>query len=1341
MATINGTTGNDTLNGTSGDDTISGLDGDDTINGLGGNDTIDGGSGTDTIDGGDGNDIINGGDGRDYIHGGAGDDVIHAGDTSNLLFPEYVWDGDGNDTVYGEGGQDFFYGSAGNDYYDGGTGGTQSFEGDGISYADALAAIRVDMRLATSQVTSRAGGDAAGIGTDTLVNMEGVTGSAFDDVMIAGNIGMALRGGAGNDTLVGGSGWDTLTGDEGNDVIRGGAGNDTLTAGNGDDFLEGGDGDDSLDGGAGIDTASYENATSGVTVSLGALDSGWSSTEGVAQSTGGAGTDTLTSIENLTGSNFNDTLNGTFSGSVLDGRAGDDTLQGGTARDVLIGGDGSDVLRGGSGDDLYVIGAAAEHVFAEISDFEGVDEVRFASVTAGETLTLFAGDSGIERIVIGTGTGTSAITSGTIALNVNASALQNAVTMIGNEARNRLTGTDFGDTLEGLGGNDLLTGGNGDDVIDGGAGFDIADFSGGAAVNVSLAAAGPQDTGQGTDTLISVEGLNGSSFGDVLIGDALENSIGGGDGDDQLFGGFGDDNLYADNGDDHIDGGDGDDYLDGGDGNDYLDGGTGVDYLVGGEGDDTYVVTVASGADHIIDSGGTDTLMSDGTWSLPDGIENFTAIGSGGTEAYGNILDNVMTGGAGDDLLTGSSGDDTLYGGAGNDELRGESGNDRVYGQDGDDLIVGGYLGDNIYDGGAGRDTLSYQGSVAVNIDLGISGPQDTGGYGFDTISGIENLVGSAVGDNLKGNGAANVIEGGSGADVLSGLGGNDTLLGGAGDDIIQAGDGDDRLSDGAGNDTVYGGDGDDIIYGSPGDDYYDGGAGNDTVNYEGAAAAISVSLVRESEQASSYRSGDPANIGSDILLNIETIVGSQFSDLIVGSGGAETLVGGAGDDVVSGRGGADKLLGGLGDDTFFVVNSGVVVTEYAGEGTDTVHSWVSFALPDNVENLQLFANQNSVATGNALDNRIVGSTHDDIIDGREGADVMRGDGGNDVYYVDNSGDLAVENASEGTDTVYSAINYRLRANFENLNITGSAIRAIGNSLDNRLVGDALDNILDGAAGADTMRGGAGDDRYYVDNGGDLAIENAGEGVDSVYSAISFKLGANVENLNLAGAAVRASGNSLDNRLVGTDGDNILNGGAGADVMRGGLGNDLYYVDNSGDKVIEAESAGRDRVYSTVSYTLAANSEDLFLRGSEAINATGNSLDNVLRGNSAANILTGGAGADDLRGGTGADTFVFRDGDFAGLTPSTADRIIDFSHSEGDRIDLRQVDADSGLDGTQHFSFIGSDSFHDVAGELRYEIINGNTYVYGDTNGDGLADLMIRLDGSHALVSGDFIVG
>lgn len=246
-----------TINGTNGDDTLPGTSGDDTINGLGGNDTIDGGDGGDTIYGGDGNDVITGGNGRDYIDGGNGDDIIHAGPSSNFVFPEFIYDGAGNDTVYGEEDQDLFFGSLGDDYYDGGTGGVQ-FEGDQIDYSAALAGVVVDLRLSSGQARSADAEDAAQIGVDTLVNIEGIMGTAFNDSMTGSDTYVSFNGGAGNDILVAGAAGASLAGDEGNDALTGGAEND---------LLSGGSGDDSMDGGAGFDTVSYSDASGGVTVS------------------------------------------------------------------------------------------------------------------------------------------------------------------------------------------------------------------------------------------------------------------------------------------------------------------------------------------------------------------------------------------------------------------------------------------------------------------------------------------------------------------------------------------------------------------------------------------------------------------------------------------------------------------------------------------------------------------------------------------------------------------------------------------------------------------------------------------------------------------------------------------------------------------------------------------------------------------------------------------------------------------------------------------------------------------------------------------------------------------
>jgi Ca2+-binding RTX toxin-like protein len=213
----------------------------------------------------------------------------------------------------------------------------------------------------------------------------------------------------------------------------------------------------------------------------------------------------------------------------------------------------------------------------------------------------------------------------------------------------------------------------------------------------------------------------------------------------------------------------------------------------------------------------------------------------------------------------------------------------------------------------------------------------------------------------------------------------------------------------------------------------------------------------------------------------------------------------------------------------------------------------------------------------------------------------------------------------------------------------------IGGSGADQLLGEAGNDVLNGAGGADVMTGGAGNDAYFVDNISDQTIENPGEGNDTVFSTVDFRLSANIDNLILQGGAdLQAYGNSAVNALFGNTGSNILDGGAGADVMIGGLGNDAYFVDNISDQTIENAGEGNDTVFSTVDFRLSANVDNLILQGGADLQGFGNELANSIFGNSGNNLIDGEDGNDIVIGGrgddvallgAGDDTFVWNPGD------------------------------------------------------------------------------------------------
>jgi len=257
----------------------------------------------------------------------------------------------------------------------------------------------------------------------------------------------------------------------------------------------------------------------------------------------------------------------------------------------------------------------------------------------------------------------------------------------------------------------------------------------------------------------------------------------------------------------------------------------------------------------------------------------------------------------------------------------------------------------------------------------------------------------------------------------------------------------------------------------------------------------------------------------------------------------------------------------------------------------------------------------------------------------------LRGNAGNDTYVVDATGDVVIELAGEGVDTVLTSVAaLTLADQVENLTYTGTAaFTGTGNTLDNTITGGNGNDNLNGAAGNDTLSGGLGNDTYTVDSTGDVVNEAAAAGTDTVRTVLSsYTLGANLENLSYNGtAAFSGTGNELNNALVGGVGDDTLDGGAGNDTMTGGAGNDTYFVDSATDVVTESLATnGTDTVRTSLgAYTLSTNVDNLVYTGTAAFSGTGNTLDNVITAGDGNDSLSGGTGSDTMIGGLGNDTY------------------------------------------------------------------------------------------------------
>jgi Ca2+-binding RTX toxin-like protein len=336
------------------------------------------------------------------------------------------------------------------------------------------------------------------------------------------------------------------------------------------------------------------------------------------------------------------------------------------------------------------------------------------------------------------------------------------------------------------------------------------------------------------------------------------------------------------------------------------------------------------------------------------------------------------------------------------------------------------------------------------------------------------------------------------------------------------------------------------VLYAGSGNNILDGGGGVDTLSYAFEVAAVNVDLNLSVAQATS-------GSGSDTILNVENLTGSNFNDRLTGNTLANALSGGTGDDTLIGGGGADTLTGGAGNDSYTVDIAGDVVVESGNSGLDSVSSSVTYTLAGNVENLILTGAALLAGTGNTGDNLLIGNSGantltalagNDTLDGGTGNDTMVGGAGNDSYIVNVTTDVVTELANEGIDTIQSSVALTLGGNVENLTLAGSAaLSGTGNTLNNLLSGNSGVNTLSGLAGNDTLSGGLGNDTMIGAAGADTYIFSSGWGIDTIQDSDAT---VNVKDVvmlqgGLTQADVRFSqlGNNLE-MLIAATGDKLV---------------------------------------------------------------------------------------------------------------------------------------------------------------------------------------------------------